>query len=814
MAVRSRIFGGTAAEDGARMFYRLGRFAAAQAWLVCLLWLAAGAALACFAPSWDTRSQDDDVRFVPDRFTSVRAYQLMEQAFPQDVSASRIVFAVEREDGPLEPGDYALLDQLARDLEQLRIDAPDLKIMRVESHQDGIVGMRLVSADRQCSLVNVSLGSPYLAVATQNAVDRAEAVVKARLAQSPRENLNVFTTGAAGIGRDLTKAAGSSLDGTTWATILLVVVVLLGVYRAPLMALVPLLTIAFSVWVSLNLLAMMTLIPGVHLVNISKIFAIVILYGAGTDYCLFLVSRYREELESGWRVEEAIARSVGGVGEALAASAGTVMVGLGLMGLAEFAKVRCAGPAIALSLGVALLASLTLTPALLRLMGRALFWPGKSPSAVARKRLAIARSKPADGFWDRVSHAVVKRPILTWFLATAVLLPLVFVGMGVKPNYRATSELNPRCESLQGLAAIQKHFTAGETGPITVLLTSTKDWASPEGQWEVMQLSLGFRRLPGVAEVRSLTQPLGSPIPVFPPILDDDHWRARLYNLVQPTLLWLRETMLDHAEEHYISPAKIPGVDGASPRNVTRLDIVLDSDPFDAASVETLQLIQLWLKTELPRTTFLGDVQSECFGVTSTAQDLAEVTESDRVRVNGFVLAAIFAILVVLVRRLWLAGYLLVTVLGSYYSALGATVLMGYVWTGQPLTHVDWRVPFFLFTILVAVGEDYNILLMSRAIEERKKYGPIEGMRRALAKTGGAITSCGLIMAGTFATLMLARLNTLVQVGFALAFGVLVDTFIVRPFLVPSIAIIFWGGAEPAAACETPTAEPAPRQAA
>src|SRR5262249_36110700 len=150
-------------------------------------------------------------------------------------------------------------------------------------------------------------------------------------------------------------------DGTTLATVLLVVVVLLVVYRAPLLALVPLTTIAVSVWVSLSFLALMTLLPGVHLVNISKIFAIVILYGAGTDYCLFLISRYREELELGQDTDAAVGRSVGAVGKALAASAGTVMVGLGLMGLAEFAKVRYAGPAIALSLGVALLAALTLT---------------------------------------------------------------------------------------------------------------------------------------------------------------------------------------------------------------------------------------------------------------------------------------------------------------------------------------------------------------------------------------------------------------------------------------------------------------------
>src|SRR6202011_6073584 len=105
---------------------------------------------------------------------------------------------------------------------------------------------------------------------------------------------------------------------------------------------------------------------------------------------------------------------------------------------------------------------------------------------------------------------------------------------------------------------------------------------------------------------------------------------------------------------------------------------------------------------------------------------------------------------------------------------------------------VDWRVPFFLFTILIAVGEDYNILLLSRALEERKKYGGVEGTRRALAHTGGTITSCGLIMAGTFATLMLAGLNTLVQIGFALAFGVLLDTFVVRPLLVPAFTLFIW----------------------
>ena len=132
------------------------------------------------------------------------------------------------------------------------------------------------------------------------------------------------------------------------------------------------------------------------------------------------------------------------------------------------------------------------------------------------------------------------------------------------------------------------------------------------------------------------------------------------------------------------------------------------------------------------------------------------------------------------------------TVLFSYYATLGATTLLATWWTGRPLGEVDWRVPFFLFTILVAVGEDYNILMVTRVIEERKRHGVVEGLRRGLARTGGTITACGVIMAGTFGTLTLGGLCTLVQIGFALGVGVLLDTFLVRPFLVPAFMLIVW----------------------
>ena len=137
------------------------------------------------------------------------------------------------------------------------------------------------------------------------------------------------------------------------------------------------------------------------------------------------------------------------------------------------------------------------------------------------------------------------------------------------------------------------------------------------------------------------------------------------------------------------------------------------------------------------------EIQPECYGVTVSARDLATITEGDRVRVNSLVLAGILLILLIIVRRPWLAIYLLLTVLFSYYATLGATAIVGTVWFNRPFGLVDWRVPFFLFTILIAVGEDYNIFLITRVLEEKRKHGEEEGLRRALAHTGGTSRRAG-----------------------------------------------------------------------
>ncbi len=779
------------------MFQFLGRLSATRPWWICGAWIVLAVGVALVAPNAGRGTQDDDIRFLPARCPSVRGYQLLKEAFPQDVFASRVLFAVERTDAPLTDADLRLVDAMTADLNKLKDKEPALQIGRVVSQREPFLGKRLLSEDGCCTILQVSLATPYMALQTAAAVDRAEQVVRQRLAAAGTDAPQLYVTGNAGVGRDLVRASANGLDSTTLATVLLVIVILLCVYRAPLLALVPLVTIAGSVWVALKVLALCTLIPGFTLVNTSQIFAVVMLYGAGTDYCLFLISRYREELAAGKPGDAALARSVATVGGALAASAGTVICGLGLMAFAEFAKVRSGGPAIAVSLAVALAASLTLAPALLRILGPAVFWPVGLP-----KLENPAQPRPC--LWGWLSKQVTARPATIFVTSVVLLLPLAILGFQVHSAYRATGELAAASQSVVGLSAVERHFSAGEVGPITVLLESPKEWDTRSGRAVIRHLSQAILDLKNVgddrsnvAEVRSLTQPLGEPLDDPPP--DPNAGKG---GFLASFLSNVKQTFTDQvkkgARDVYLARP-------AAAHYVTRLDVILKSDPFDPKSNDTLGLIERMMQQDLPGSTAaFGKVRAETYGVTVGARDLADVTESDRMRINAMVLAGVFLILMVLVRRPWLAAYLLATVLFSYFATLGATTLAATILHGRPLGEVDWRVPFFLFIILVAVGEDYNILLITRTLQEKKRHGADEGTRRALRHTGGAITSCGLIMAGTFATLMLAGLNTLVQIGFALAFGVLLDTFVVRPFLVPAFTLLVWRREEAKAAAAVP----------
>ena len=750
------------------MFEQLGRFIARYPLWIVLLWAASAASMYLLAPRWDERSQDDDLRYLPADSASMVGYQLLREAFPNEVSGSKVVFAFERPDQPLTDSDLALVDRVVIALEAERQRKPEAPWSAVTSYRDRLMGNRLRSSNGQCTLVLVNLDTPFLAFKSNDAVRTLEQIVKDLLAHhrqeagASAEGLQVVTTGTAGMGRDLNEAAYESVEYTTIATIGLIVMVLLVLYRAPLLALVPLATIGSSVWISLRLLALLTLYCDVELVNITRIFIVVVLFGAGTDYCMFLISRYREELVRGHSGPAALVTCLRRVGFALTASAGTIMVGLGMMGFAEFAKLRHAGPAIALSLAVALLASLTLAPALLRLLGTRAFWPRRVNSAPRCVREAC-RSR----VWTWVSDLVIRHPVRLWVSGLLLLAPLVVIGAATRSSHQVTAEL-PLCSGGRiGLEMIRRHFNPGELGPLTVLVRAKEDWRSQAGQRLLARWTEELSRQSNVAEVRSYTQPLGQTGTNVSSVLQ----AGKLAGFVVEKLAAQRY-VAHHPEGH-----------------VARFEVVFRTEPFAAESNHALLKIREHLD-RLVATAEVAGLQYATFGITTVAHDVTVLQESDRVVVNSLVLLGILLILLAVVRRPLLAAYLLVSVLLSYFAAIGATELISMGWLDTELGAIDWKVPFFLFTILVAIGEDYNIFLMTRVLEESRRQEMGEAVRRALRSTGGTISACGLIMAGTFATLMICQLPTLVQLGLALAIGVLLDTFVVRPILVPAFLLM------------------------
>jgi putative drug exporter of the RND superfamily len=226
---------------------------------------------------------------------------------------------------------------------------------------------------------------------------------------------------------------------------------------------------------------------------------------------------------------------------------------------------------------------------------------------------------------------------------------------------------------------------------------------------------------------------------------------------------------------------------GGRAKIATRLDLVLEENPFSRAAMQHLQKVQEVFQASLPSE--IRDAEVRFSGPTASLRDVQSVTHGDQVRIEILVLGSVFLILLILLRRLTVSLYLLLSVLFSYYTTLG--VVFAVFWALDPagFAGIDWKVGIFLFTILIAVGEDYNIFLMTRIAEEQEGHGPVRGIIEAFARTGPIISSCGIIMAGTFGSLMAGSLGEMRQLGFALAFGVLLDTFVVRPILVPTFLL-------------------------
>ena len=541
-----------------------------------------------------------------------------------------------------------------------------------------------------------------------------------------------------------------------------------------------------------------------------EVYVKVLSYGAGVDYCLFLIARYKEELDDGATLDGAVENSLAKVGHALVASAGTVICGIFMMYFAEFGKFSQAGIAITLGLIVVLLAALTFSPALLRFARRWAFWPRVAGERLSRTAGWVSTTSLwsrlfernwGQLIWTNVSELVRRRPGTVLLSSIAVMLPFACIGVQFHSylSYGLLTELPRDTASVIGSEAISQHFPAGIGGPMTVLIQTQKAAFLDEDEINltddattlVQRLTEDLRnnrdRLQ-LADLRTLLHPFGGALTSTAKEKEESAGNTNNTDIVQTAGERWSQAAKARIEKQRITQHYVSSV-GNLKGKVLRLDLVLKDDPFARNSIAQFETIRRSVEDELP-----DGLKIFAIGPTASIRDLKTVTDRDQIRIDVLVLGSVFLVLIALLRRLTISLYLIISVLFSYLVTLGITFAAFWALDPSGFAGLDWKVPIFLFTILIAVGEDYNIFLMTRIDEEQALHGPSAGVISALQKTGSIISSCGIIMAGTFCSLMAGSLVGLHQLGFALAFGVLLDTFVVCPILVPAYLVLLHEG--------------------
>ncbi|WP_270409774.1 MMPL family transporter [Microbacterium maritypicum] len=549
------------------------------------------------------------------------------------------------------------------------------------------------------------------------------------------DGITVYITGPAGFSADLV-AGFAGIDGLLLGVALLaVLVILVLVYRSFLLPLVVLSTSLFALCVALLVVWWLAKFEILLLSGQTQGILFILVIGAATDYALLLVARFREELRVSQDKGTAIMAAWRGSVEPIVASGGTVIAGLLCLLLSDLKSNSTLGPVAAIGIVFAMLSALTLLPSLLLLFGRAVFWPRRprfEPEVVAAEH-----GMRTTGLWARLAGFIKRRPRVIWIVTTLVLLAGAAGVTQLDVDGVPQSDLVlGASEARDGQVALGEHFPGGSGSPVYVVVAEDQ----LQDAADILLANDGV----DAVSVTSADSPSGSA-----PVTADG-----------------------------ITAVGPPGTPVPEPTTV-KGDVLLQGTLTDAADSEAAASTVRELRGEL------DGVDALVGGVTATSIDTNDASIHDRNLIIPVILVVIMFILMLLLRSVLAPVLLILTTVLSFGTAMGVSAL---VFNGIfAFPGADPAVPLFGFVFLVALGIDYNIFLMTRVREESKAHGTREGILRGLSITGGVITSAGLVLAATFAALSVIPILFLVQLAFIVAFGVLLDTFVVRSLLVPAL---------------------------
>ena len=711
--------------------------------LLVLIWLVGGSIGGPYFGKIDEVSTNDQSSFLP---SSAEATQVQERLADFTGGDTIPAVVVVTGDGALSPEQLASIGDLAAAIGDV----------------DGVgdVSPGIPSDDGEA----VQL---FVPIDTSGDVGETVEAVRAAIADDLPSGLDAWVTGPAGFTADLVQGF-LGIDGLLLGVALgAVFIILVIVYRSPLLPILVLLTSTFALCVAL-LTVWWLAKAGVFVLNgqVQGILFILVI-GAATDYALLYVARFREAIAQGRRRWDATTTAWRGAFEPILASGGTVIAGLLCLLLSDLATNRALGPIASIGIVFAVLSALTFLPALLALVGRAAFWPFLPKTGTARdagadvEALVTNPDAPVHGFWERLARLIARHARLVWIVTTVVLLAASAGVLQLKADGVPQSDLVlGASEARDGQDVLAAHFAAGSGSPAYVIV--------PEGDVATALEVLGDSD--GVDSVAAASQDSPS-----------------------------GQVQVELSGGDVVYTAAGPPAAAGAPAAAQPAPTVADGDVLLIATLgdEADSLAAEDTVREL-RGAFadrLGEGTVLVGGPTAIDLDTNDTSIRDRTVIIPVILLVILVILMLLLRAVVAPILLILSVIVSFGAALGVSALV--------FNHVfhfpgaDPAVPLYGFVFLVALGVDYNIFLMSRVREESLRHGTRPGILRGLVATGGVITSAGLVLAATFAALGVIPIVFLAQLAFIVAFGVLLDTFVVRSLLVPAAAydlgrVIWW----------------------
>ena len=712
-----------------RIFSAVGNFSVRFRWPVVVVWVLVTIVCVKTLPGLSDVAKDAQSGFLPANSPSIQAQQLA-QPF-QDSRHGVATLVVARDGAPLSPADLQ-------------------QITAVESKIRGVSGVVRVqdfgrSADGRAKQAQVVTNLPPFGGGAKaiTVVD----TIRGTFAGNPG-GLSFHLTGTIPSFVDQQKQSSTSQGNIQLLSVMFIIALLLVAFRAPLAPLVTLVPAGIVLALASPVIASATHL-GVQVSSITQVLLIVLVLGAGTDYGLFLVFRTREELRRGLEPEDAVRLAVSTVGESITFSALIVIAALMSLVVAQFGFYQSLGPALAIGIALMLVAGLTMLPALLAIFGRAVYWPSRA-RLVENRRTTV---------YGRIAAIVSRRPVPVAIVGVAVFGAIAFGQLGTATAGFADQSAPSGTDSAAGEAVITRHYGSSTLHATEFLFRfSTPIWTHP-------------------ADLQAVQESLQG---------------SGLFSDVTGPLDFTGRTL---------TPAQLGAL-----RSSGNLDVAAAFGHFVSADGRTVQYIaQEAGGAALPidkvpaardlavRAGSTAHAEAEgVFGIQPLAYDVNQLSSNDLWHIIPVVAVLIAILLAVVLRSVLAPLYLVSSVVMSYLAALGLTAIVFVHLGGQD--GINFVLPFLMFVFLMALGSDYNVLVMTRIREEAHRAGTGAAVRAAIDATGTTVTTAGLILCGTFAVLAFAGGGSgggqIQQIGYGVAFGVVMDTFVVRTILVPAFVVL------------------------